>query len=159
MLEVEELHVWGLSASRTALNARVVIDPQPLESEALSRDQLLALARTRLAELGIHKSTLQPETSGQAEWVQIGCPSPSMPDQELLDDFLQALEQTDSPVKNPVLRQRLGWDEATYESVKAQLVAMCSTTSSTASPSRWAAAPRRSSWCSWSTSWCVSTCR
>lgn len=26
-----------------------------------------------------------------------------MPDQELLDDFLEALEQTGSPVKNPVL--------------------------------------------------------
>lgn len=47
-----------------------------------------------------------------------------MPDQELLDDFLEALEQSGSPVKNPVLRQRLGWEEATYEAVKAQLVAM-----------------------------------
>jgi cobalt-zinc-cadmium efflux system protein len=63
VLEVEELHVWGLSTSRTALTAHVVIDPQLLESEALSRDQLLALARTRLAELGIRKSTLQLETS------------------------------------------------------------------------------------------------
>lgn len=47
-----------------------------------------------------------------------------MPDQELLDDFLEALEQSGSPVKNAVLRQRLGWDDATYEAVKAQLVAM-----------------------------------
>jgi len=45
-----------------------------------------------------------------------------MPDQELLDDFLEALEQSGSPVKNPVLRQRLGWDEAMYEAVKAELV-------------------------------------
>ena len=45
-----------------------------------------------------------------------------MPDQELLDDFLEALEQSGSPVKNPVLRQRLGWDEATYETAKAELV-------------------------------------
>jgi hypothetical protein len=45
-----------------------------------------------------------------------------MPDQELLDDFLEALEQSGSPVKNPVLRQRLGWDEATYEAAKAELV-------------------------------------
>jgi hypothetical protein len=35
-----------------------------------------------------------------------------MPDQELLDDFLETLEQSGSPVKNPVLRQRLGWVEA-----------------------------------------------
>ena len=47
-----------------------------------------------------------------------------MPDKELLDDFLEALEQSGSPVKNPVLLQRLGWEEATYEAVKAQLVAM-----------------------------------
>ena len=45
-----------------------------------------------------------------------------MPDQELLDDFLEALEQSGSPVKNPVLRQRLGWDEATYEAAKAELM-------------------------------------
>ena len=45
-----------------------------------------------------------------------------MPDQELLDDFLEALEQSGSPVKNPVLRQQLGWDEATYEAAKAELV-------------------------------------
>jgi len=31
-----------------------------------------------------------------------------MPNQELLDDFLEALEQSGSPVKNPALRQRLG---------------------------------------------------
>jgi len=46
-----------------------------------------------------------------------------MPDQELLDDFLEALEQSGSPVKNPVLRAALGWEEATYEEVKAELVA------------------------------------
>ncbi len=45
-----------------------------------------------------------------------------MPNQELLDDFLEALDQSGSPVKNPVLRQALGWDEATYEAVKAVLV-------------------------------------
>ena len=63
VLEVEELHVWGLSTSRTALTAHVVIDPQRLELETISRDQLLNLARARLAELGIRKSTLQLETS------------------------------------------------------------------------------------------------
>jgi cobalt-zinc-cadmium efflux system protein len=65
VLEVEELHVWGLSTSHTALTAHVVIDPQRLATEALSRDQLLALARARLVELGIRKSTLQLE-SGEA---------------------------------------------------------------------------------------------
>jgi len=62
VLEVEELHVWGLSTSRTALTAHLVIDPQRLETEPLSRDQLLVQARARLAELGIRKSTLQLET-------------------------------------------------------------------------------------------------
>ena len=62
VLAIEELHVWGLSTSRTALTAHVLIDPRRLASEALSRDQLLTLARKRLAELGIRKSTLQLET-------------------------------------------------------------------------------------------------
>ncbi len=63
VLEVEELHVWGLSTSRTALTAHVLIDPQRLATEALSRDQLLSLARARLGELGIRKSTLQLESA------------------------------------------------------------------------------------------------
>ena len=67
VLELEELHVWGLSTSRTALTAHVLIDPQRLASQALSRDQLLGLARTRLAELGIRKSTLQLETSEELQ--------------------------------------------------------------------------------------------
>jgi type I restriction enzyme M protein len=46
-----------------------------------------------------------------------------MPDQELLDDFLEALERAASPVKNLVLREALGWDETQYEAVKAELVA------------------------------------
>lgn len=62
VLEVEELHVWSLSTSRTALTAHVLIDPERLESEGLSPDQLLSQARARLAELGIRKSTLQLET-------------------------------------------------------------------------------------------------
>jgi hypothetical protein len=40
----------------------VVIDPLQLASEALSPDQLLTLARGRLAALGIRKSTLQLES-------------------------------------------------------------------------------------------------
>jgi type I restriction enzyme M protein len=46
-----------------------------------------------------------------------------MPDQEQLDDFLEALETAGSPANNPVLRQALGWEEALYEEVKAELVA------------------------------------
>ena len=59
--QVEELHVWGLSTSRTALTAHVRIDPHRLAAEGLSRDQLLAEARGRLQELGIRKTTLQLE--------------------------------------------------------------------------------------------------
>jgi type I restriction enzyme M protein len=44
-----------------------------------------------------------------------------MPDQEVLDDFLEALERAGSPVHNPVLRETLGWPEAQYEEVKAEL--------------------------------------
>ena len=46
-----------------------------------------------------------------------------MPDQEQLDEFLEALETAGSPVKNPVLLQALGWDEGLYEEVKTELVA------------------------------------
>ena len=61
--DVEELHVWGLSTSRTALTAHLAIDPAALSSAQLSRDQLIELARQQLAELGIRKSTLQLEAS------------------------------------------------------------------------------------------------
>ncbi len=46
-----------------------------------------------------------------------------MPDQEHLDDFLEALEEAGSPAKNPALREALGWEEPLYEEVKAALVA------------------------------------
>lgn len=46
-----------------------------------------------------------------------------MPEQEQLDDFLEALEHCGSPVRNPVLREALGWEEEPYEAVKAGLVA------------------------------------
>lgn len=59
--QVEELHVWGLSTSRTALTAHVRIDPDQLAAGGLSRDQLLTEARGRLQELGIRKTTLQLE--------------------------------------------------------------------------------------------------
>lgn len=46
-----------------------------------------------------------------------------MPDQDQLNDFLEAFEQVGSPAKNPVLREALGWEEPLYEEVKAALVA------------------------------------
>ena len=46
-----------------------------------------------------------------------------MLDQDQLNDFLEALEEAGSPAKNPDLREALGWDEALYEEVKAELVA------------------------------------
>lgn len=58
---VRELHVWGLSTSRTALTAHLLIDPQALAGHQLSRDGLLDLARQQLAALGIRKCTLQLE--------------------------------------------------------------------------------------------------
>ena len=65
--EVEELHVWGLSTSGTALTAHVVIDPSRLAHEGLSRDQLLDQARHRLEAFGIRKSTLQLESADQPD--------------------------------------------------------------------------------------------
>lgn len=63
---VETRQVWGLSTSRAALTAPVHRDPARLEAEGLSRDQLLALARQRLRELGIRKTTLQLESERPA---------------------------------------------------------------------------------------------
>jgi cobalt-zinc-cadmium efflux system protein len=60
---VEELHVWGLSTSRIALTAHLLIDDDRLQRQGLSRDQLLALARQRLESFDIRKSTLQLETA------------------------------------------------------------------------------------------------
>lgn len=45
-----------------------------------------------------------------------------MPDQELLNDDLEALEQADILVKNLLPRQALGWDDTQYEAAKEQLV-------------------------------------
>jgi cobalt-zinc-cadmium efflux system protein len=53
---VEELHVWGLSTSRTALTAHLRLAPG-----AGGGDGLLAEAQARLEPLGIRKSTLQLE--------------------------------------------------------------------------------------------------
>lgn len=58
---VEELHVWGLSTSRTALTAHLLMDPAQLAEQQLHGDDLLALARHQLATLGIRKCTLQLE--------------------------------------------------------------------------------------------------
>ena len=63
--DVDELHVWGLSTSRTALTAHLVVDPDRLDREGVSLDLLLAQARQRLEGLGIGKSTLQLETADQ----------------------------------------------------------------------------------------------
>lgn len=65
--EVEELHVWGLSTSRTALTAHMVIDPSRLAHEGLSRDQLLEQARHQQEAFGIRKSTLQLESADQPD--------------------------------------------------------------------------------------------
>ena len=44
-----------------------------------------------------------------------------MPDQELINDFLEARERAGSSVPDPDLRETLGWPEVQYEEVKAEL--------------------------------------
>ncbi len=61
VVAVDELHVWGLSTSRTALTAHLQIDPAALAAHRLSRDDLLSLAREHVAAQGIRKCTLQLE--------------------------------------------------------------------------------------------------
>jgi len=46
-----------------------------------------------------------------------------MPDQVQLNDFLEALAQSGNRARNAELREALGWEEAEYEAVKAELVA------------------------------------
>ena len=46
-----------------------------------------------------------------------------MEDQELLDDFIEALEAVGSPAANALLRETLGWPQARYEAVKTELAA------------------------------------
>lgn len=59
VVAVEELHVWGLSTSSTALTAHLLIDTSQLNSTGSSREQLLAEARERLRLTGIRKSTIE----------------------------------------------------------------------------------------------------
>ena len=57
---VEELHVWGLSTSRTALTTHLRLGGEAA-GEPGSGDALLAAAEARLEALGIRKSTIQLE--------------------------------------------------------------------------------------------------
>jgi cobalt-zinc-cadmium efflux system protein len=60
---VDELHVWGISTSRTALTAHLLINSDQLSSHGWSREQLLADAREQLTRLGIRKCTIELEAS------------------------------------------------------------------------------------------------
>ncbi|MEB3304156.1 MAG: cation diffusion facilitator family transporter [Cyanobacteriota bacterium] len=53
---VEELHVWGLSTSRAALTAHLLV---AAGGNGVGPAPLLSLARERLAAIGIRKTTLQ----------------------------------------------------------------------------------------------------
>lgn len=66
---VDDLHVWGLSTSRAALTAHLQVEPG-LAGEGDAVDTkgstvLLALARERLAAIGIRNATLQLESLPQ----------------------------------------------------------------------------------------------
>ena len=75
---VEQLHVWGLSTSRTALTAHLQLQSKQSSADSPSRDQLLNLAQERLATLGISKSTLQLEACQENPTAsQSGPPVPS----------------------------------------------------------------------------------
>ena len=60
VLAVEELHVWGVSTSRTVLTAHL----RCRAGSGPEADALLDQARRRLADLGIRKSTLQLDSTG-----------------------------------------------------------------------------------------------
>ena len=59
----------------------------------------------------------------QAESLKRCKPDPPMPDQEQLDDFLEALETAGSPAKNPSLRGVLCRPGVFHKDAKPKLVA------------------------------------
>ena len=59
-LEVQSLHVWGISSSRSALTARLL----RLEQTPYDGNAVMQLAQERLNALGIDQVTLQVETAG-----------------------------------------------------------------------------------------------
>ena len=59
VVAVEELHVWGLSTSRTALTAHILRRASP----SPDADAFLQQAQQSLEQLGISKSTLQLQTA------------------------------------------------------------------------------------------------
>ena len=62
---VEELHVWGLSTSRTALTTHLLIDSDQLSRCGWNPEHLLTEARKQLARLGIRKCTIELEASAR----------------------------------------------------------------------------------------------
>ena len=60
---VESLHIWGLSTSRTALTAHLLVSASSLEADPRAQQRLIQQAQAALARTGIRKSTLQLETS------------------------------------------------------------------------------------------------
>jgi cobalt-zinc-cadmium efflux system protein len=64
---VENLHVWAVSTSRTALTAHLVLDPLGPAARESGSDALIAEARRALAPHGISDSTLQLEQSHDHE--------------------------------------------------------------------------------------------
>ena len=63
VLCVEDLHVWAVSTSRTALTAHLVLAPAWFADPRSSSDSLIAEARLALAPHGISYTTLQLEES------------------------------------------------------------------------------------------------
>ena len=60
---VEDLHVWAVSSSRTALTAHLLLEQAGPAAGAASGDALIARAHRALAPLGISHTTLQLEQS------------------------------------------------------------------------------------------------
>jgi cobalt-zinc-cadmium efflux system protein len=59
VVAVEELHVWGLSTSSTALTHHLLIDVVQLTQDGSGREKLLAEVREHLRLMGIRKSTIE----------------------------------------------------------------------------------------------------
>ena len=101
--------LWPASRSKKSSGGKEQLAPpgQSMQQSHNASPNLPAIALNDARRGSLHPSAARP--------------SPSMPDQELLDDFLEALERAGSPVRNPELRETLGWPEAQYEEAKAEL--------------------------------------
>ena len=77
---LKELHVWGLSTSRTAVTSHLQIDPTQLVQQQLSHNDLRANDNKRWGTLSSRKKMLQLEAGSQRFPDRLVCRASDDPD-------------------------------------------------------------------------------